>query len=359
MTTDGNRHRKTSTVTESVSSVLKSTGMLTALGGFTTWLMSYAFERRTGLDYAWFSRATIENLGAMLLATVIDFFEVLSSPLILIGTALCLAGVAYAYKTRRGRRRGGQWSERLLNESTRSRLAIAIAATLWIAYVLPSMKFEDQLTSSPLYTLNTPVSGYDIVTRIFHSQQRLQVCAAVGELTAKLALHHIACSGPAFDAPQVAASKLRTIYLGYIVGVAIVIVLAFPGVLRLTRVLIGYSDSKVLKWSALSIASTVAGLSTLLAAPWIYVMIRAELAPRFGMIAGTACRGYRISAAHGRVVLYDPVQPKGNYEFDAGLFKPVEGPRSNALSAFLAEQLANQDLSGYETCSPSKGSGKQ
>lgn len=350
--------KKSSTAAGLLSPVLKSTGALATLGAFTTWLMSRAFERRTGLDYAWFSRASVENVGGMLLTIIIDFLEVLSRPLILILTLLCLIGIGFVYSARRSGRGTGKSFTRLFGESTRNWLAMAIAATLWIAYVLPSTKIENQLTASPLYTLNSKVSSYDAVNHLSHAYQRLQVCAAVGELREKLAEHRVTCGGSVFGARGLAKSNLRIIYLGYIVAIVIIVMLAFPEIRRLSGVLIGNPDPQPSK-SRLTKMSAIVAVATLLTTPWVYVMLRADVAPRFGTIAGTACQGYRIPVAPGRVILYNPVEPNGSYELDAGLFKPEQGPRSDALSAFLAEQLSPQDLGRYKFCSASKGSGKQ
>jgi len=356
--TDGTLPQKTSAAA-GLASVLKPTGVLTFLAAFTTWLMSLAFEQRTGLAYAWFSGTSIENLGRMVVTIALDFLKVLSRPLILIPTLLCLIGIFFVYRARRAGRDTGRSLTPLFGESTRNWLAIVIAATLLIVYVLPSTKIENQLTSSPLYTLNDKVSGYDVVNYLSHSYQRLQVCAAVGDLREKLADHHVTCSVSVFGARGLAESNLRTIYLGYFVGLAIIVGLAFPEIRRLTRVLKGNAEPQVSKPSSLTRVSAIVVLAALLAAPWVYVMLRADLAPRFGTIDGTVCRGYKIPAAPNRLVLYDPVEPDGSYEFDAALFKPEQGPRSDALSGFLAEQLSPRDLGPYEFCSTSKGSGKQ
>jgi hypothetical protein len=87
-----------------------------------------------------------------------------------------------------------------------------------------------------------------------------------------------------------------------------------------------------------------------LAIPWIYVILCAAIAPKYGIVAGSHCSGYEVPAKGGKLVLYDPVQPESANTFKEEDVAETRGPRADAFAGFLAEALDPSNLRVYRPC---------
>jgi hypothetical protein len=324
-------------------------GLLTVFAGFITWVMSRAYIRRTGLEYAWFSTGDRSNLGALTLDTLFDLAGAIAWRWVFAAIAVATALLI-----------GGHWQRSRLTAFVRRRprlpqllrvfTLVAIVAVLFPLYLIPSTKITSQLVNSPLRFVGTDVGDESFTTRIARWQQKLQVCAEVGEMSEALARFQITCSGSPSDSPHLASRTLQKLYVGYVLAVFAVVLLALPDLrAALSWVLRESTPTGVLN---LPLRTLLACFAVFMAASvaWIYVMLRGDVGPKYGEVPGTECRGYEIPAAAGSVILYDPVRPLAGYQFDEKKVMLTSGPRPNALAALLAEGLSPQDLTGYKTC---------
>jgi len=341
----------------SLSSLVKPgavLGVLSFLAGFVTWLMARAFAWRTGLDYAWLADTGLRNLGDLILYTTVDFLQVLGSPMgvaaIVIIAALSLSWYTWARHRFRNSGLTGFWRHRL-----RPAALVAVAVTLTAVFVLPSLRLRNQLVDPPLHDVSTSdPKAYDVPKLIALWQERLQICAEVGELTDSLATHSVTCAGDPFAARAIAQRKIQALYVSYVLLVLLVVVLTYPDLRALVTWIFGHGIGG--RSARLVGLSTALAICSVVSVAWIYVSLRARIAPTYGVVDSTGCQGYLIPAGGDNVMLYDPMRPTVGHTVARNRVTRTSGPRPDALSAYLAVLLQVTDASGYQVCKDSSGS---